>query len=92
MQKYVKNYLTHFDLGEQDICQCEACGKQGRLDGDGFDIHHIHGRISDEVNNLILLCRKCHERAHGGIHPLSKGEFQYIHNKFLLGNRKPLLK
>ena len=28
MQKHVKMYLNHFDIGEQDIWQCEACTKQ----------------------------------------------------------------
>jgi thymidine kinase len=88
MQKYVKVYCDYFDIKTENELICEACGKQAN------DIHHINGRgkEKDEINNLMALCRKCHERAHGGIHPLSKGEFQYIHNKFLLGNRKPLLK
>ena len=43
---------------------CENCNSnQGPL-----DIHHIlfksHGG-RDEIENLILLCRECHERAHG---------------------------
>lgn len=88
MQKYIKVYCDYFDIKTENELICEACGNQAN------DIHHINGRgkEKDVINNLMALCRKCHERAHGGIHPLSKGEFQYIHNKFLLGNRKPLLK
>ena len=65
MQKHIKNYLQYFDIGEQDIVLCEACGKQGRINN-GFDIHHINGRIGRDANdltNIILLCRKCHRRA-----------------------------
>ncbi len=86
MQKYIKNYLQYFDIGEQDVVSCEGCGKQGRINN-GFDLHHIYGRVgkdASEVKNIILLCRKCHERAHGiGKNPLSKGEVQYIHNRYL---------
>jgi 5-methylcytosine-specific restriction endonuclease McrA len=93
MQTHTRNYLRHFDLGEQDICRCEACGKEGRVDGEGFDIHHIYGRTgenADEVKNLILLCRKCHDKAHSV--KLTKSELQFIHNNVLMGNRKTFIK
>jgi 5-methylcytosine-specific restriction endonuclease McrA len=80
MQKHTKIYMRFFDYGEQDIIRCECCGKTGRIDGDGFDLHHINGRVgkdANEIKNLILLCRTCHSRAHGiGKYPLSKGEVQ----------------
>jgi hypothetical protein len=40
--------MKHFDLGEQDILTCECCMKQGRVDGEGFDFHHIWGRGKDK--------------------------------------------
>jgi hypothetical protein len=94
MQKHVKNYLQYFDIGEQDVVSCEACGKSGRIDN-GFDIHHIHGRIgndADEIKNIILLCRSCHERAHSSKNHVTPDEFQYIHNCYLTGKRQTFLK
>ena len=85
--------MQYFDLGEQDIIQCEACSKQGCMDGQGFDLHHINGRIGKDANNihnLILLCRKCHEKAHKK--ELSKSELQYIHNSFISGQRIKFIK
>jgi 5-methylcytosine-specific restriction endonuclease McrA len=94
MQKHVKNYLQYFDLGEQSIWQCEACAKQYPINN-GLQIHHIifrsHGG-SDDIKNCICLCVKCRERAHGSLHPVSKGEFTFIHNNFLNGNRKTFLR
>jgi 5-methylcytosine-specific restriction endonuclease McrA len=92
MQKYVKTYLDYFDIGEQELLTCEACGKQGRADGEGFDIHHIWGRAkpdADEINNIICLCRRHHEAAHSRI---TKSEMQMIHNFFMMGDRRVFLK
>jgi predicted restriction endonuclease len=88
MQKYIKIYLKHFDLGEQDILTCECCLKEGRVDGSGFDIHHIAGRGKDKdvIENLMCLCRKHHEKANSK--ELTKDELQLIHNYFLQGTRK----
>lgn len=88
MQKYVKIYLDYFDYKTESDVICEACGKMA------IDIHHIHGRGSgkDVITNLIGLCRKCHDRAHGSKNYVSKDEFQLIHNYFLQGTRKQFLK
>lgn len=86
--KHVVVYLEHFDLHEGDFVICEACLKPA------CEVHHINGRGKgkDVISNLMALCRKCHERAHGSVHPVSKGEFQLIHNYFLQGKRKVFLK
>lgn len=88
MQKHTKTYLHYFDYGEQDRILCEACHREA------VDIHHIHGwgKGKDIIENLIALCRKCHERAHSTGDYVSPDEFQYIHNNFLNGNRKRFLK
>jgi len=94
MQKHVKVYLDHFGIGETDTWVCEACTKELPINN-GLNIHHIHGRGKgkDVIENLMCLCiKKCHVRAHGSIHPVSKGEFQLIHNCFLSGQRKQFLK
>ena len=91
MTPHAKIYLKHFDYGEQDLIICECCGRSGRIDNGGFDIHHINGRGRGKnvIENLMCCCRKCHTIAHS---KLSKVEVQYIHNNFLSGNRKQFMK
>ena len=82
-QKYIKTYLDYFDLGEQDLIYCECCPKSGRVDGSGFDIHHINGRGKgkDVIENLMCLCREDHDRVN--TKELPKEELQTIHNNFI---------
>jgi 5-methylcytosine-specific restriction endonuclease McrA len=64
MKRHVKNYLKAHGYGEQDIIPCEKCGAVA------VDIHHKKFKSqggTDDVENLIALCRKCHDRAHGKI-------------------------
>ena len=88
MQKHTKIYFDYFDYGEQDVIPCEACTRPA------VDIHHIHGRGKgkDVIKNLIALCRKCHDMAHNSKNHITPEDFQYIHNNFLVGNRKQFLK
>ncbi len=71
----------------EDTIYCEICGKIGRVDRGGFDLHHIIARShggSNDIENIILLCRKCHNAAHGiGKTYLHKDVIQNIHNNFL---------
>lgn len=67
MKKYVKIYTQHFGYGEQDIILCEVCGKQA------VDIHHIKYKSQlggDNIENLIALCRNCHDQAHSKSIPI----------------------
>lgn len=86
--KHVKVYMEYFDYVTQSEILCEACGRPSN------DIHHINGRGKDKdvIKNLMALCRKCHERAHGSKDYVSKEDFQYIHNNVLAGNKKQFLK
>ena len=62
MKKHVKNYMKHHGLGEQDVILCEKCGLLA------VDIHHKTFKSqcgTDEIENLIALCRNCHDEAHG---------------------------
>jgi len=61
MVKHVKVYMQYFGYGEQDVISCEVCGARA------VDIHHINGRGKgrDVIGNLVALCRKCHNAAHG---------------------------
>lgn len=92
MKSHIQIYLNYFDLGLQDIITCECCTKQGRVDGSGFDLHHIWGRGKDKdvIQNLMLLCRRHHEMAHNG--KVTKSELQLIHNYFMQGQRKIFIK
>jgi hypothetical protein len=93
MPRHVKIYMDYFDIGIDDIWQCEACTKELLIKL--LVIHHIHGRGKgkDVIENLMCLCPgKCHPRAHSSKNYVSKDEFQYIHNNFLNGQRKAYLK
>lgn len=92
MTPHAKVYFRHFDIGQQDLVTCECCMKQGRADGQGFDLHHIEGRGEgkDTIKNIMCLCRRHHTMAHDSKIP--KSELQLIHNYFLQGTRKPFLK
>lgn len=87
MQKHVENYLKYFDIGEQGIVTCENCGKSGRADGSGFDLHHIIARShggSDDVSNICCLCRRCHSAAHGVSNTyLHKDVLKVVHQNFM---------
>lgn len=64
MKKHTTNYLKHYGYGEQDIILCEQCTAIA------VDIHHIKEKSlggTDDIENLIALCRKCHSEAHLGI-------------------------
>lgn len=73
MQKHIKVYRKFYGIGDQDQQPtCALCPEQAN------DIHHIHSRGLkafmyngcsygiNEILNLIALCRKHHEDAHGG--------------------------
>ena len=82
MKAHTKIYMKHFGYGEQDVILCEACSRQA------VDIHHIKYKSrggTDDISNLIALCRKCHEMAHN--EQLNESDLQYIHNSFLAGKR-----
>ena len=65
MQKHTKIYLESRGLWPSDTILCEKCGKVA------VDIHHIEPKgiggnpDADRADNLIALCRGCHNRAHG---------------------------
>ena len=90
MTRHCKIYMRHFDIGETDTWQCEACMREFHINN-GLEIHHINGRGEgkDVIENLMCLCRKCHDKAHSSV---NKSEMQFIHNYFLRGTRRHFLK
>jgi len=87
MQKYIKNYFEYYQLDEDSNLTCEVCWWQAE------DIHHIQFKSSfwkktkhlqDSIENLIALCRSCHDKAHfKKLEYLDKQELQLIHNEHL---------
>ena len=65
MDKHKRNYIEANKVGEQEKILCEACNMDYAV-----DIHHIKYRSRyfkedrDQDNNLIALCRDCHNMAH----------------------------
>lgn len=62
MKRHTSLFLKHYSYVEQDCIICQYC--EHRI---AVDIHHIIFRSQggkDEINNLIALCRTCHEAAH----------------------------
>lgn len=50
---------------ERDRHRCRACSSSH-----GLDVHHVVMRSlggSDDVTNLIALCRDCHQSVHGHV-------------------------
>jgi len=68
MKKHIKNYFEYYGYVCQEEIYCEKCGEPA------VDIHHIIEKSicakrgvkdPDGINNLIALCRRCHDVAHG---------------------------
>jgi len=78
--RHTKIYMNHFGYGEQDFIPCEMCSSRA------VDTHHVLGRgkSMDVIENLMALCRECHNKAHDGDY--SKGELLRIH---LIKIKKP---
>uniref|UniRef100_A0A6M3KN09 Putative homing endonuclease n=1 Tax=viral metagenome TaxID=1070528 RepID=A0A6M3KN09_9ZZZZ len=75
MKKHVKNYFKYFGYIHQNEIMCENCGRLA------VDLHHIeYGRYKrdDSVENIIALCRDCHNKAHNSEIP--KFLLQETHN------------
>lgn len=79
MQKHTKVY-TKFFPSHSGFYSCEVCGTGAT------EIHHIKRRsefgkktkhLQDAIENIIALCRPCHEKAHGNI--LTKEQLTEIH-------------
>ena len=78
MQKYIKTYLDFFDYGIDDFIKCEVCAAKSS------DIHHIIYKSqggSNDIENLIALCRDCHNAAHDC--KITKDYLFDIHKKFM---------
>ena len=60
MKYHTKVYMDFFHYAEQDFMPCEMCGSRA------VDIHHLEKRNktkNDFIENLIGVCRDCHNKA-----------------------------
>ena len=82
MQRHIRNYLSSIGADESTRIRCEVCPDLA------VDIHHIIPRSKfgskrkdeqDAPENLIALCRSCHEKAHKNL--LTKDELFAISRK-----------
>ena len=67
MVKYKQVYLDYYGLIPEDFIPCEVCSAPS------VDIHHLiikgmgGSRTKDYIENLIAVCRDCHNKCHGSI-------------------------
>lgn len=58
---YKEVFRRYYGIGDQDVVLCKWCCSKA------VDIHHIVFRSQgggDNIENLIPLCRECHNQAH----------------------------
>ena len=86
MQPHVKAYFKAFGYDESDEIMCEYT----HCWGIAVDIHHVEFRSKfgskrkdeqDSVTNLIALCRRHHDCAHGPESKIWKEKFKQIISK-----------
>jgi len=76
MTKHCKIYFDFFGYGMDDTIMCTVCSKIA------CDIHHVHpkgmggSKYADRIDNLIAVCRSCHNDAHASI--LTKEQLTYL--------------
>jgi hypothetical protein len=64
MKIHTKLYMDYFGYNQDEYIPCEMCG------GPCVDVHHIvlkgigGSKTKDYIENLIGLCRVCHEKCH----------------------------
>ena len=78
LPKHTKVYFDYFGYGEDDIILCEVCLRKAT------DLHHIKYKSrggTNDIGNIIALCRKCHDLAHN--EKLTEDYLQQLHNTYL---------
>lgn len=92
MQAHTKNYFDFFNIdydpisGWHDHINCELCGSTA------IDLHHIENRIKgikilNRIDNIIALCRQCHEKAHANAYGYSKDYLKQVHENIMNNNK-----
>ena len=66
---YKENYFKHHGLDKCDVLLCKMCGQVA------VDLHHVLYKSqlgTDDPENLIPLCYKCHSGHHNNNNPTTK--------------------
>lgn len=85
MNNHIKTYLDYFGFSGYEFIPCEICGSKS------VDIHHIKARgmggskKMDGIENLMALCRLCHEEY--GDKNQHREFLEFAHRKKLLGSK-----
>ena len=84
MKAYIKTYMDFYGYDESSFIPCEVCGAKT------VDVHHIRPkslekRSENKIENLIGLCRPCHEKAHK-FHNFNE-DLKLIHRKKMLQSK-----
>jgi 5-methylcytosine-specific restriction endonuclease McrA len=61
MKAHTKKWLKSHDYAPGEFIPCHECGSKS------VDLHHVKFRShggTDEPDNIIPLCRKCHDKLH----------------------------
>ena len=88
MPNHKRIYMNEMGCGEDDILLCETpklVNMQCTYRAD--EIHHIRFRSEggkDILENLVALCKNCHDKAHGKNH----GNKKMYKNIYLLFTKK----
>ena len=85
---HTENYYQYFGFVKGDFVTCERCNERA------VEIHHIKPRsffgskmkgiekgMQDHIDNIMAVCRKCHDKAHDGSY--EREELQIVHNGYL---------
>lgn len=76
---YKNKFKKHYNLCNDDLVYCKVCGTIAT------DIHHIIYKSqggTDDIGNLVPLCRSCHDRAHYKKEPyIAKEYLQELNEK-----------
>lgn len=69
-------------LIQRDGFTCKICGLKGKYGNPGFDIpgklavHHIIPNGSADLDNLITICKYCHNAVHALLY--ASGKWRYV--------------
>jgi len=76
---------TKIRIRKRDNNKCKICGKEDKLGNDGVSILHTHHIIPNKDNdddNLVTLCKYCHQTVHDILFVIGKGSCVNVLRKF----------
>jgi len=73
---------VRIDVTDRDMLTCQICGRQDTYGNPGYSvpgklaIHHIIPNGTADLDNLITLCRYCHNAVHQLLY--ASGKWRYV--------------